>query len=95
MLSSGAFDSVLGAVRADNFALASLWRARARSAVRRVSPWSGLMRVESTLGADKGSMALAPLLHAGLRFDEPPIVHCATAPTLAAESYLLRSFALP
>ncbi len=41
------------------------------------------------------SAALAPLLHAGLRFDEPPIVHCATAPTLAAESYLLRSFALP
>jgi len=63
MLSSGSFDSMLGAVRADNFALASLWRARARSAVRRVKPWSGLMRVETTLGADKGSMALAPLLH--------------------------------
>ena len=31
----------------------------------------------------------------GLRFDEPPIVHCASAPCLAVEAYLLRSFALP
>ncbi|MET1231463.1 MAG: GNAT family N-acetyltransferase [Candidatus Limnocylindrales bacterium] len=41
------------------------------------------------------SAALEPLLRAGLRFDEPPVVHCASAPTLAATSYLLRSFALP
>jgi GNAT superfamily N-acetyltransferase len=41
------------------------------------------------------SAALEPLLRAGLRFDEPPIVHCASAPTLDATSYLLRSFALP
>lgn len=41
------------------------------------------------------SAALPGLLRAGLRFDEPPIVHCATAPTLAVEGYLLRSFALP
>ncbi len=41
------------------------------------------------------SAAMAPLLRAGLRFDEPPIVHCASAPCLAVEAYLLRSFALP
>ena len=41
------------------------------------------------------SAATAPLLRAGLRFDEPPIVHCASAPCLDVEAYLLRSFALP
>jgi hypothetical protein len=34
-------------------------------------------------------------LRAGLRLDEPPIVHCSSAASLAVESYLLRSFALP
>jgi GNAT superfamily N-acetyltransferase len=41
------------------------------------------------------SAAMTALLRAGLRFDEPPILHCSTAPSLAVESYLLRSFALP
>ena len=41
------------------------------------------------------SAAMTPLLRAGLRFDEAPIVHCASAPYLAVEAYLLRSFALP
>jgi GNAT superfamily N-acetyltransferase len=41
------------------------------------------------------SAVLAPLLRAGLRVDEPPVVHCASAPYLAVEAYLLRSFALP
>jgi len=41
------------------------------------------------------SAILAPLVRAGLRLDEPPILHCASAPCLAVEAYLLRSFALP
>lgn len=41
------------------------------------------------------SAALPALLRAGLHFDEPPIVYCATAPNLAIEGYLLRSYALP
>jgi hypothetical protein len=41
------------------------------------------------------SAAMAALLRAGLRVDDPPIVHCASKPCLAAEAYLLRSFALP
>jgi GNAT superfamily N-acetyltransferase len=41
------------------------------------------------------SAAMAALLRAGLRFDDPPVVHCASAPCLAVEAYLLRSFALP
>ena len=41
------------------------------------------------------SAAMAALLRAGLRFDDAPIVHCASAPCLAVEAYLLRSFALP
>jgi GNAT superfamily N-acetyltransferase len=41
------------------------------------------------------SVAMAALLRAGLRFDDPPVVHCASAPCLAVEAYLLRSFALP
>lgn len=41
------------------------------------------------------SVVMAPLVRAGLRFDDPPIVHCASAPCLAVDSYLLRSFALP
>ncbi|HEY8198918.1 MAG TPA: GNAT family N-acetyltransferase [Candidatus Limnocylindrales bacterium] len=41
------------------------------------------------------SAAMPALLRAGLRFDEPPIIYCATAPNLAAEGYLLRSYALP
>ena len=41
------------------------------------------------------SAALAALMRAGLRFDDAPVVHCASAPCLAVEGYLLRSFALP
>ena len=41
------------------------------------------------------SAAVPALLRAGLRFDEPPIIYCATAPNLAVEGYLLRSYALP
>jgi GNAT superfamily N-acetyltransferase len=41
------------------------------------------------------SAAMSALLRAGLRFDEPPIIYCATAPNLAVEAYLLRSYALP
>ena len=41
------------------------------------------------------SAAMPALLRAGLRFDEPPIIYCATAPNLAVEGYLLRSYALP
>jgi GNAT superfamily N-acetyltransferase len=41
------------------------------------------------------SAAMTGLLHAGLRLDEPPILHCSTAPSMAVESYLLRSYALP
>ena len=41
------------------------------------------------------SAAMPALLRAGLRFDEPPIIYCATATDLAVEGYLLRSYALP
>ena len=41
------------------------------------------------------SASMTALLRAGLRLDDPPIVHCSSAPSLAVESYLLRSFALP
>ena len=41
------------------------------------------------------SAALPALLHAGLRFDGAPALLCASEPSLAAERYLMRSFALP
>ena len=39
--------------------------------------------------------ALPVLLRAGFRLDGAPAIFCATAPVLAAESYLPRNFALP
>ena len=62
-LTSGPLDSVLGAIRADDFALPTLWRARARSAVKRWQPLDLLMRAEQSLGSEKGTVSLAPLLH--------------------------------
>ena len=41
------------------------------------------------------SASMTALLRAGLRLDDPPIMHCSSGPSLAVESYLLRSFALP
>jgi len=41
------------------------------------------------------SASMTALLRAGLRLDDPPIVHCSSGPSMAVESYLLRSFALP
>lgn len=41
------------------------------------------------------SAAMAALLRAGFRFDDAPVILCASAPYLAVEAYLLRSFALP
>jgi len=41
------------------------------------------------------SAALPAVLRAGMRFDDPPIIYCATARSLSVEAYLLRSFALP
>ncbi|EID74477.1 MULTISPECIES: hypothetical protein [Rhodococcus] len=62
-LNSGVFDSVLSSLRADNFALAGLWKARAAAAVRRLQPWAGLMRAEERLAGEKDTTLLAPLLH--------------------------------
>ena len=62
-VTSGRLDSVLAAVRADNFALPLLWRTRAGSAVKRLRPLDRLMRVEESLGSEKGVVPLAPLLH--------------------------------
>lgn len=41
------------------------------------------------------SAALPALLRAGLRFDDVPALLCGDGPYFAAETYLLRSFALP
>ncbi len=65
-LNSGAFDTILSTLRADNFALAGLWRDRARTAVRRVQPLRRLMDVEDRLREEKGTTSLAPLLHTDL-----------------------------
>jgi hypothetical protein len=62
-MGAGPLDSMLAAVRADSFALPLLWRSRARSAVKRWAPAEWMSRAEESLAADKGTVALAPLLH--------------------------------
>ncbi|GGL14615.1 hypothetical protein GCM10011588_31430 [Nocardia jinanensis] len=59
----GRYTAVLAAIRSDDFALPILWRARAGSVVRRWHPLNRLRRAEAVLAAEKGTIALAPLLH--------------------------------
>ncbi len=56
-------DQLLGALRADDFALIGLWRQRAKQAATRLRAGSLLEGVERSLSEAKGSVRLASALH--------------------------------